>query len=615
VNTSPNTQLLNNSYRHFNVAIYARVYEVQKMADLDWLKSRFAVMQRYIKVDKVYLETHRDMVVAEESTIEQARNFLLSRGVKVSGGITYTTNERNRLQAYCYTKPQQRQMCKDVAAYTARLFDEVILDDFFFTNCKCHSCIEAKGDRSWTDFRLDLMTSAARDLVLAPARAANPNVKVIIKYPNWYEHFQGCGFNLETEPPLFDGLYTGTETRDPVFRDQHLQPYHGYSIFRYFENLKPGANLGGWVDTGGMTYLDRYVEQFWLTLFAKAPELTLFDFRQLQYLLSPSLRGAWQDAGKNSFDFDDMIAPLCTSDGTWPEDTTLAPAVGYALDKVDSTLGELGQPLGVACYRPFHAIGEDFLHSYMGMLGIPINLQPEFPSNAQTILLTESAKFDPDIVDKITVQVEAGKTVVITSGLLKALQDHGIRHIAELEVSDRKAIVQDYHINRSQTCHGDTPILIPHINYLTNDSWEFVSGVSETTGHPVFQFAGYGDGRLFVLTIPDNFNDLYRMPVGVWSCIRGVLMADLDVRVDGPAQVMLFLYDNDTFIVESFLPEPTSVRIIVDEKTSALRDLLSNDVLEDKTPVLDHRQQDTGEVSFEVAVPAHSYRVFRISKD
>jgi hypothetical protein len=337
------------SYKNFNVAIYSRVFEVQKMADLDWLKSRFDVMQRYIKVDKVYLETHRDMVVADEATINQARDFLVSRGVQVSGGITITVKERNRNRSYCYTNPEHRQKLQEVVAYTAHLFDEVILDDFFFTDCKCNSCIAAKGNRSWTDFRLELMTEAARDLILVPARTANPNVTVIIKYPNWYEHFQGLGFNLETQPAMFDALYTGTETRDPITRDQHLQPYHGYSIFRYFENIKPGANLGGWVDTGSMYYLDRYIEQFWLTLFAKAPELTLFDFRQLQYLLEPSLRGAWQDAGNTSFNFDEMITPLRQPDGTWPEDTTLAPAVGYGLEQVDGILGELGDPKGVSC--------------------------------------------------------------------------------------------------------------------------------------------------------------------------------------------------------------------------------------------------------------------------
>ena len=71
----------------------------------------------------------------------------------------------------------------------------------------------------------------------------------MIKYPNWYDHFQGLGFNLEAQPAMFDGIYTGTETRDPS-SSQHLQAYLGYNIFRYFENLKPGGNGGGWVDTG-----------------------------------------------------------------------------------------------------------------------------------------------------------------------------------------------------------------------------------------------------------------------------------------------------------------------------------------------------------------------------
>lgn len=134
------------------------------------------------------------------------------------------------------------------------------------------------------------MTQAAEELVLAPARAANPNVKVTIKYPNWYEHFQGLGFNLETELAMFDAIYTGTETRDPVMSNQHLQPYESYQVFRYFENLKPGGNDGGWVDPFGSFYLDRYAEQLWLTLFAKAPEVTLFDFGSIQRPISMEQR-------------------------------------------------------------------------------------------------------------------------------------------------------------------------------------------------------------------------------------------------------------------------------------------------------------------------------------
>jgi len=100
------------------------------------------------------------------------------------------------------------------------------------------------------------MTETAAELIIGPAKNVNPDVKMVIKYPNWYEHFQGLGFNLETEPGMFDGIYTGTETRDAVRSNQHLQPYLSYLIFRYFENIKPSGNGGGWVDTGGSRYLD-----------------------------------------------------------------------------------------------------------------------------------------------------------------------------------------------------------------------------------------------------------------------------------------------------------------------------------------------------------------------
>jgi hypothetical protein len=596
-------------YQNLILAIYARVYEVLQMRDLDWLRERFDVMARHLRVGKVYLETQRDTIVADEETLAQARRFFEERGIPTSGGITLTVNERNRFQTYCYTNPEHRRKVKEVVEYTARLFDEVILDDFFFTNCKCTSCIAAKGDASWTAFRLALMAEAAQDLVVGPARAANPKVKIVIKYPNWYEHFQGLGFNLETEPGLFDELYTGTETRDPVYSNQHLQPYHGYEIFRYFEVIKPGGNGGGWVDTGGMRYLDRYAEQLWLTLFAKAPEITLFDFRQLQRPIDASQRAAWQGAGA-SLDFDAMIAPVRRADGTWPEGTTVALAAGYALDQVDRILGQLGEPVGVKSYKPYHSSGEDFVHSYLGMLGVAIDLVPEFPTEAQTILLAESARFDGAIVDKIKEQLVDGKGVVVTSGLFKALQDKGIRDIVELTVTDRKASVQDFLVGWNRVYHAESAILVPHIDYLTNDSWEEVSGLTRTTGHPLLHSASYANGVLYVLTIPDNLDDLYKLPPEVLGRIKEVLLRDLYVRVDGPAQVALFAYDNDTFIVESFLPEVVSVRVILDSGTGALHDLSTGEVLSGEE-VLDWRGEKTGKAAFPAAIAPHSYRVFR----
>lgn len=612
-------------HQTFTVAIYARAYEVQEMADLDWLAAQFDLMTRHLKVDKIYLETHRDTVMPDEATIKGACRFFADRGIKTAGGITYTVNERNRFQTYCYRLPDDRKKVREIAEYTARFFDEMILDDFFFTNCKCPECIEAKGDRSWTNYRLALMTKAAEDLVIKPARAVNPNVKVVIKYPNWYEHFHGLGFNLETQPAMFDGLYTGTETRDPVLSNQHLQPYHGYLITRYFENLKPGANGGGWVDTGGMRFVDRYAEQLWITLFAKAPEVTLFDFRQLEWALKPEHRAPWQDLSDRQsigVDFDAMIAPALQEDGTWGEDATVALAAHHAFARVEPVLRELGEPVGIPSYRPHHATGEDFLQAYLGMLGLPIDLQPTFPEGAGTILLTEAAKRDAQVASKIQQHLLAGNNVVVTSGLYRALQGRApgsgtrIEDIVEMEVTGQKALVGDYLMGWRERAKGDADaqILVPHIRYLTNDSWELVSGLTETTGHPILLDASYAGAHLYVLTIPDNFNDLYKLPQEVLGRIRSVLAQDLPVRLDAPAQVMLFLYDNNTFVVESFLDDPVEVGLVLRGETPSLRDVTTGETLSGEG-LMDWLGKPSGEVSFSAIIGPHAFRVFRFDGD
>src|SRR5262249_1012686 len=137
----------------------------------------------------------------------------------------------------------------------------------------------------------------------------NPRIKVIIKYPNWYEHFQGLGYDLDLEAKQFDAIYTGTESRDPYVTDQLLQQYLSYSIFRYFDNVRPGgANRGGWVDTVSTRYVDRYAEQLWDTLFAKAPEITLFNWAPFAsaQAVEPGDRAAWADKG-TSFVWNDMV--------------------------------------------------------------------------------------------------------------------------------------------------------------------------------------------------------------------------------------------------------------------------------------------------------------------
>jgi hypothetical protein len=599
-------------YGSFQAAIYARAYEVREMGDLARLRTQFEAIERQVRVSKVYLETHRDKVLVDAETLEKAKGFFAARGVATAGGITLTVDERNRFQTFCYSDPADRQWVQQVVEHTARHFDEVILDDFFFTSCKSEVEIRARGERSWTEYRLALLDEAARNLVLAPARKVNPKVRVIVKYPNWYDHFHGLGFNLETGPQAFDGVYTGTETRDALRSDQHLQPYHGYSIVRYFENLRPGHNGGGWVDTFGSRHADRYAEQLWLTLFAKAPEITLFDFGTIQRPVSKAQRAPWQGQG-TSFDFDATAAPFRKDDGSFGPDLTWTRVAGWALAKIDPVVRQLGRPVGVRSYKPHHSTGEDFLHSFLGMAGIPIDLAPSFPEGAPLVLLTEAAAHDPQIVGRIERQLRAGRSVLATSGLVRALQGKGIERIAEVSVLEKRALVEDFRAGWGDPVKARKRILIPQLRYFTNDSWPLVDASDGPMGWPMLHDADYGGGHLYVLVVPDNFADLYALPEPVLNQVRRIATQGLDARMDGPAEVSLFLYDNDTLVVSSFRDEAAEVSLVLKGK-GTLRDLETGEALAGQAIPEGQgffRSPDAGRTLVRVPVKAHSYRAFR----
>ena len=602
------------NYENFKVAIYTRAYEVQQMTDREWLETSWETISNQVKVDKIYLETHRDQLIIDKAEMKKIIKFFEDKGVEVAGGITYTISEMNDFETYCYQDPVERAKAQEIIELTAELFDEVILDDFFFTDCKCDLCIEAKGDRTWTEYRLELMHKAAEEVILGPAKKVNPNVKVVIKYPNWYDHFHGLGFDLEHGPQQFDGVYTGTETRDAVSSDQHLQPYLGYLVWRYYNNLAPGRNGGGWVDTGGMRYIDRYSEQLWITMFAKAPEITLFDYRQMLTPLSERNRAPWTGQG-TSFDFDEMMKPVKIGKKEVTP-TTVARAAGYSLEEVDKVLGFLGEPVGIKSYKPYHSSGEDFLQNYFGMIGIPMDIVPEFPAEEEFIILTEQAKYDKDIVAKIQKQLQDGKDVMITSGFLRAMQGKGIEKIVELEYTDRKALITEVKAGWGALTPTKKPILMQQIQYFTNDSWEVISGMDAGLGWPIMHRGRVSNGTLYLLVVPDNFADLYNLPDNALNSIRSTVSKRVvPYTIEGPNNISLYVYDNNTIVVESFHDEEITFNVVAQSTpNNTATDVLTGEKLEGKARMtfsFGPAPAAPAQVTYSVTLKPHSYKALK----
>ncbi len=249
---------------------------------------------------------------------------------------------------------------------------------------------------------------------------------------------------------------------------------------------------------------------------------------------------------------------------------------------MDFLVGKLGNPCGVKSYKPFNSSGEDFLQNYIGMLGIPVEMTPSFPEASETVFLTECAKFDGGIMGKIKKHLVKGGDVIITSGFLRAMQDEVVRELAEVKYTGGKILVKDFSLGFflfEDVYHSDVEILIPHIKYPTNDVWEVITCLSRGNGYPLLMLMNYGRGTLYLLTIPDNFNDLYHLPPTVLNSIRRIFSKNLKISLEGPSRVCIFLYDNDALILHSFLPHPSRVSVVVKGKGLKMRELSSGEIL------------------------------------
>lgn len=569
------------NYKNFELALYCRVWDLNAISDLNAFAESFKLMEKHLKINKVYLETLRNFETISREKMMEIKEFFSSRGMKTSGGITVTAAEDFNgvgFKSLCYMHETDRGKLKETVEFTASLFDEIILDDFYFTNCKCEYCMKAKGDRSWAEFRTVLMKEVSEELVLKPARQVNPKVNVIIKFPNWYEHYQETGYNLADEPGMFDMVYTGTETRDPLHAQQHLPRYLSYFIMRYIENVKPGKNGGGWFDPYECSYnLGSYVEQANLTLFGKAREVTLF-----------------------------CLASLLEEDGA-----VFIPLAGHVFDSMDRHLDKLGTPTGTACYIPYHSCGEDYLHNYIGMLGIPLEPFPQYPKEHNNIFLTENAAKDRDIIAKIQQSLLKGANVVITSGLVKALKDKGFEDLAKIRYSERKAAVKSFAISKnginfSGFTYAEKAMMIPQLEYSTNDAWQMAAAMGGDNSFPILLQVSYGKGNLFILTIPDDFGDLYNYPKEVLKAVRKAFAPDTPVKLDCRSKVGLFTYDNDTFILESFLSHDEEIALEIDSEGAKLFNLVTGDEIQGHTRM--------NKTEFKFSIPPTSYRILKIEK-
>ncbi|HAM09421.1 MAG: hypothetical protein A2X05_13770 [Bacteroidetes bacterium GWE2_41_25] len=355
----------------------------------------------------VFIESFRGGYYAEKETLIKARDRFKKEGFDVAGCVTTVKVGKNGVggwgQTPCYVNESTVLEFEKIFKYTASIFDLIMIDDFLFTECTCEDCIAAKGDLTWAKFRSDLLVEFSRDHILKPSKAENPNAKVIIKYPLWYDFFQERGYEVVRETKDYDFTWVGTETRDYNF---DLKPggtvqYNAFFIMRWLDGIGAGKAGGGWIDALGTTP-EFYVEQARQTVLGNGKEIMLFHYGSL--LTETNKYDGYDGTPIKNVDKLKKEIPLLFDLARLIKDK---PLKGIYLPKLPNS----------------EPIKENYIFSYFGMLGLPLVPGHELTSNHASVIYTTHALKDPSFSGKLAGVLNSGKQVLITEELAKRLTD------------------------------------------------------------------------------------------------------------------------------------------------------------------------------------------------
>jgi hypothetical protein len=359
--------------------------EGQKNA-IDWCKKT--------AVTHAFVESYRDGYTAEKSALEKAKKAFIDAGIDVSGCVTPTGIGKKSTgwkTISCYTNIPTQEQLQSIFEYTASMFDEIMIDDFLFTDCECEECVKAKGDKSWSEYRNDLMVKVSRERILNPAKKVNPKASIIIKYPQWYDEFHLRGYEVIKETEDYDKIWVGTETRDPDDKNWGRKAqYEAYYIMRWLGVIGGEKTGGGWYDPYG-THPPTYVEQARQTILADAKESLLFCYGSLLSDTGPA-----------------NIEKLRT------EIPALFELAGIVKGKTIK---------GVLAPKPPNSDPhkEKYIFDFVGMLGLPLVPEPDIkPSEA--VFLSAHALKDQDLIPKLKKMIEDKTPLLITDGLFDMLK-------------------------------------------------------------------------------------------------------------------------------------------------------------------------------------------------
>jgi len=373
-------------------ASYATSRHVERLATDQIVRAQAWKTIQRMSIAKIYIEVYRGGHVVSREHLIFVRDWLRDKGIDVVGGIAtvpggnFGLRQKGPLGWFNWQNEKTQRDLEKVVRTAAGIFDTFIVDDFLCTGDVSAESRAARGDRSWGEYRRALLTELAHSVFVGPAKEVNPDITMIVKYPQWYDRFHLFGYDTRTLPEIFDKVWVGTETRGRnTQRFGFVQPYEGFVNYRWLAGIAGDKIGGAWFDHGDCAEHD-FLDQAYTSVLAGASELVFFSFANVM---------------SGHPDHEKIVT----------QSDRLADLAAFVREH---------PVIGVPTYKPPNSdpAGDMYIMDFLGMLGIPIIPVHEFPEKAPVIFLPAQAAADPDLLDHVKRARARGTHLILTTSLL-----------------------------------------------------------------------------------------------------------------------------------------------------------------------------------------------------
>jgi hypothetical protein len=540
------------SQEHLRLATYMTAGDVVRIFGEGGNPEEVLEVLAGLNISKIYLEVYRSGQTVPADVLAKARDFFQDRNIAVAGGIAtvpgddFGVRQDGMYDWFNWESTQTRHQIREVMRMASREFKEFIVDDFLCTDDKSAESEAAKGERSWGEYRRDLMADVSRETILTTAKMENRFISMTIKFPQWYDLFHRYGYDVPRLATYYDRVWVGTETRGmDTQRFGFTPPYMGFVNYRWIDRINWRKTYGAWFDHGDCTAQD-FIDQAWQSVLAGAPELVLFNYGDLA-------------AGHPGHAL--LMADL-------PKLRALCDAVVN-----DPFLGVIGVKV------PNQEPGTDlFVMDFLGMLGIPLLPDAAYQESAKAIFLPAQAAGDPAIAQKFADHVQAHKSVVLTSGFLAAVAEPdrvlelaGIQGPIEIAPVRAQAAIVDgapapLSVELGVAARlqvADAEVLlevevdgarVPWLTHVRRENTDIYVLNSMTFTEEDYTAANE------VLLAPRR-TGLLEMPDAWVQTLRSAFLGGVGIEFSAPAKVTLQPVDGDSWLIQNYTDSPAQITL------------------------------------------------------